>query len=142
MSKSHQPSRAATLAAFLLIVGVLSIAADGASAELLPPGFRPVPLGVHALVGGKVVTKPGEVIEGGTIVIRDGLIKAVGKDVTPPEDARVWDMKGTTIYAGFIDCYIPLNATNAPLSTSESEPITSSSLTAGGGQLFGVPWQQ
>src|SRR5829696_6912178 len=49
-----------------------------ASAELLPPGFRPLPLGVHALVGGRVVVKPGEVMEAGTIVIRNGLIQAVG----------------------------------------------------------------
>ena len=71
--------------------GILSFAATSFSAELLPPGFRPLPLGVHALVGGKVVIKPGEVLEGGTIVIRDGFIKAVGKDVVPPEDARVWE---------------------------------------------------
>src|ERR1051325_532662 len=33
--------------------------------ELLPPGFRPLPLGVHALVGGEVVVKPGEGLESG-----------------------------------------------------------------------------
>src|SRR5947207_2986779 len=49
--------------------------------ELLPPGFRPLPLGIHALVGGKVVVKPGEALENGTVVIRDGLIKGVGKDL-------------------------------------------------------------
>ena len=54
------------------------------SAELLPPGFRPLPLGVHALAGGKVVIKPGEVLENATIVIRDGFIKAVGPEVAPP----------------------------------------------------------
>ena len=41
-------------------------------AELLPPGFRPQPLGVHALVGGKVVVKPGETIDPCNIIIRDG----------------------------------------------------------------------
>ena len=54
------------------------------ASELLPPGFRPLPLGVHALVGGRVGIKPGEVMEEGTIIIRDGFIKAVGKEVTPP----------------------------------------------------------
>src|SRR5690242_2359686 len=76
--------------------------------ELLPPGFRPLPLGVHALVGGKVVTKPGEMLQNGTIVIRDGLIKAVGEGVEIPADARVWDMKGRVIYAGFIEPYLLL----------------------------------
>jgi imidazolonepropionase-like amidohydrolase len=111
-------------------------------AEILPPGFRPTPLGVHALVGAKIVVKPGEVIPNGTIIIRDGLIKAVGPDASVPEDARVWDMKGTTIYAGFIDPYIVTGASNAsPVSTADSEPITSASLTAGGVNFFGAPGQ-
>ncbi len=117
---------------------VLSLAASGFSAELLPPGFRPLPLGAHALVGGKIVTKPGEAIESGTIVIRDGLIKAVGKDVTPPPDARVWDMKGTTIYAGFIDAYLVMGTTNGPVATSDTEPISAASFTAAGTKFFGV----
>src|SRR5438876_3155017 len=118
--------------------GILLIAARCFSAELLPPGFRPIPLGVHSLVGGKIVTKPGEVIESGTIVIRDGVIKAVGKDVTPPPDARVWDMKGTTIYAGFIDAYLVMGTTNGPVATSDTEPISAASFTSAGTKFFGV----
>lgn len=90
------------------------------ASEILPPGFRPLPLGVHALVGGRAVTKPGEVVEEGIIVIRDGFIKAVGKDAAIPADARVWDMKGCTIYAGFIDPYLVLGGTNPPAATSYS----------------------
>lgn len=119
------------------------LAVTGAfAAELLPPGFRPLPLGVHALVGGRVVTKPGNVIEGGTIVIRDGVIQAVGKDRTPPADARVWDMKGLTIYAGFIESYLVLDATNPPVSTSDTQPIRDAALTSGGVNFFGVPGQR
>jgi imidazolonepropionase-like amidohydrolase len=111
------------------------------AAEILPPGYRPAPLGVHALVGGKVFVKPGQVISNGTIVIRDGLIKAVGPDAAVPEDARVWDMKGTTIYAGFIDPYIVMGGSNAPVSTTDSEPITTTTLAAGGVNFFGAPGQ-
>jgi imidazolonepropionase-like amidohydrolase len=111
------------------------------AAEILPPGYRPAPLGVHALVGGKVVIKPGEVVTNATVIIRDGLIKAVGHDAAVPEEARVWDMKGTTIYAGFIDPYIVMGGSNAPVSTSDSEPITSTTLAAGGVNFFGAPGQ-
>src|SRR5689334_11016975 len=91
----------------VLLLGYGALVGESAgAAELLPPGFRPQPLGVHALVGGDIVVKPGQVIQGGTIVLRDGIIKAVGKEVTPPPDARIWDMKGMTIYAGFIDPYL------------------------------------
>jgi imidazolonepropionase-like amidohydrolase len=126
-----------------LLPGILLLLAAGSyAADLLPPGFRPLPLGVHALVGGKVVVKPGEVIEGGTIVIRDGLIRAVGKEVAAPADARVWDMKGLTIYAGFIDSYLVLGATNAPVSTTDSEPISGKAFTSPGVRFFGAPGAQ
>src|SRR5437899_3767139 len=112
------------------------------AAELLAPGFRPLPLGSHALVGGKVVIKPGEVLDAATIVIRDGRIKAVGKDVATPADARVWDTKGTTIYAGFIDAYLVIGASNAPVSTTDSEPISAATFTSPGVRFYGAPGVQ
>jgi hypothetical protein len=115
---------------------------DASSAELLAPGFRPLPLGSHALVGAKIVIKPGDVLDSGTIVIRDGRIKAVGKDVSAPADARVWDMKGTTIYAGFIDSYLVLGGSNAPVSTTDSEPISAATFTSPGVKFFGAPGVQ
>jgi imidazolonepropionase-like amidohydrolase len=133
---------------FKLMLVVLSGAALGSfassptSAEILPPGFRPKPVGVHALVGGKVVVKPGEVLDEATVVIRDGYIEAVGKTISVPADARVWDSKGLTIYAGFIEPYLPLGQTNQPISTSGTEPINASSFTAGGVNFFGAPGQR
>ena len=106
-------------------------------ADILPPGHRPVPPGVHALAGARVIVKPGEVIDDATIVIRDGFIQAVGKDVTPPADARVWEMKGATIYAGLIDSCLTLNPTNRPISSPRTE--FDAAATAGGVNFFGVP---
>ncbi|MBI3853911.1 MAG: amidohydrolase family protein [Verrucomicrobia bacterium] len=127
-----------TLLFLLFILHCFSLVVPLRGVELLPPGFRPLPLGVHALVGGKVVVKPGEVFDPATIVIRDGLIQGVGKDVVAPPDARIWDMKGLTIYAGFIDPYLMPTATNPPVSTSKTEPI---GLTSGI-KFFGVPGQE
>ena len=107
--------------------------------ELRSPGFRPLPPGVHALVGGKVVIQPGEVLDAGIIVIRDGLIQSVGTNSAVPDDARVWDMKGQTIYAGFIEPYLVLDSTNAPVSTSDTMPIRQSTMTAGGYKFYGAP---
>ncbi|MEM8933078.1 MAG: amidohydrolase, partial [Acidobacteriota bacterium] len=58
--------------------------------------------GVHALTGARIVTAPGQVIESGTLVVRDGIIEAVGADVTAPDDARVWELEGLTLYPGLI----------------------------------------
>jgi len=127
---------------FLWVLQLGLLAASLSASDILSPGFRPLPLGVHALVGGRVVTRPGEVLEGGTIVIRDGFIKAVAKEVAPPADARIWDMKGTTIYAGFIDPYLVLGGTNPPATTSYVEPASAASLTSAGLRFFGTPSAQ
>ena len=44
-------------------------------------------------------------IDRGTVVIRDGVIVAVGSAVTAPADARTIDASGLTVYPGFIDAY-------------------------------------
>lgn len=66
-------------------------------------GLRDASPRVHALVGGRVITGPDAVIENGTIVVRDGVIDAVGAGLAAPADARVWDVRGRTLYAGFIE---------------------------------------
>jgi len=58
---------------------------------------------VHALTNARIITAPGQVIENGTIVIRDGLIEAVGAGVTPPPDAWVHDLDSLWVYPGLID---------------------------------------
>jgi N-acetylglucosamine-6-phosphate deacetylase len=68
-------------------------------------GLRENTPDVHALVGGRIVVSPGRVIESGALVIRDGVIEAVGENVSPPADARVWDCKGKTLYPGLIDAF-------------------------------------
>jgi imidazolonepropionase-like amidohydrolase len=63
--------------------------------------------GVHAqsyaISNARIVTVSGATIDRGTVVIRDGLIEAVGANVTAPADAKVFDAGGATIYPGFID---------------------------------------
>lgn len=70
--------------------------------------------GYHALVGARVVTAPGQVLENATIVIRNGVVAAVGASVSPPAGARVWDLKGLTVYPGFIDAHADLGGDAAP----------------------------
>jgi N-acetylglucosamine-6-phosphate deacetylase len=78
--------------------------ADGAVPQTAPPpGLRENTPAVHALVGAKIVVAPGKVIENGNLIIRDGIITAVGAEATVPSHARVWNMKGRTLYAAFID---------------------------------------
>ncbi len=138
--KAFSPASNRRFVAPLALLAWLHVAASGA--ELLPPGFRPQPVGVHALVGGKVVVKPGETLDDATVVIRNGYIEGVGKNLMPPADARVWNLKGQMVYAGFIEPYWPLSGTNAPASTTETQPINTDNLTSGGVNFFGTPGQR
>lgn len=59
--------------------------------------------GVWALTNARIETVTKGTIERGTVVIRDGVIEAVGATVNPPADARIVDMSGRTIAPAFID---------------------------------------
>ncbi|HVF58425.1 MAG TPA: amidohydrolase family protein [Thermoanaerobaculia bacterium] len=77
----------------LAAVVVLALAAGpGALAETL------------AIVGGTVHTVgPQGTIEGGTVVVRDGKIAAVGRDVAVPAGARTIDARGKVVTPGLFD---------------------------------------
>ncbi|MDQ1557482.1 MAG: hypothetical protein QOD32_542 [Pyrinomonadaceae bacterium] len=57
----------------------------------------------YAITGARIVTVSGAEIARGTIVIRNGLIAAVGANVAAPSDARIIDGTGLTVYPGLID---------------------------------------
>lgn len=67
-----------------------------------------------ALTNARIETVTKGVIERGTIVVRDGLIQAVGADVAAPADARVVDLSGRTVYPGLIDLISTLGLTAPP----------------------------
>ena len=102
---------------------LLACALSARAADLLPPGHRPKSPGVHALIGGRVVINPSNSLENATVILRDGIIEAVGRDVKPPSDARIWNASNSVIYAGFIDPYLSITGTNAPVATTHVDPI-------------------
>ena len=59
--------------------------------------------GVWALTNARIETVTKGTIDRGTVVIRNGVIEAVGATVTPPADAVVVDLSGKTITPAFID---------------------------------------
>ena len=89
-----------------LLASLVTLLPAAAWAQTTPvEDLRHNPPGVHALTGARIVVAPGRVLQRGTLVIRDGVIEAVGANVQAPADARVWDMAGRTLYPGFIDPY-------------------------------------
>lgn len=62
----------------------------------------------YAITNARIVTVSGATIDKGTVVIRNGLIDAVGADVRTPADAQIFDATGLTVYPGFIDALTSL----------------------------------
>ena len=109
------------LALAVATVALLPLAPTAAEAQ--PRPTRPGGIGIHAITGARIVTVSGSVIENGTVVIADGLITAVGKDVSPPPGAIVMDGSGLSVYPGLFDAFTTIGHGGEP--------------TGGGGFGFG-----
>lgn len=82
-------------------------------------GLREGSHSAHAFTDARIVVAPGQVIERGTLVVRDGVVVACGDNVDPPADARLWKLPGKTIYPAFIDACAELSAEASKLGPSE-----------------------
>ena len=56
-----------------------------------------------AIRNARIVTGSGPILQKGTVVLRNGLIDAVGENVTIPADAWIINGEGMTVYPGLID---------------------------------------
>ncbi|WP_396214275.1 amidohydrolase family protein [Gemmatimonas sp.] len=92
----------------LAVLTVSTLEAQQSSRTEPVTGLRANATGYHALVGARVVTAPGQLLDNATIVIRNGVVTAVGTGIAAPAGARVWELKGLTVYPGFIDAHADL----------------------------------
>jgi hypothetical protein len=89
---------AQTLLCVAVLTGVLNSPAAVAAQYVEPP-----PPAAYALQDVNIVHANGEVSEGMTILIRNGLIEAIGSDVDVPADAKVLEGDSLMVYPGFVD---------------------------------------
>ena len=75
-----------------------------------------------AIQGGNILTISGDVIEHGTILIKDGKVEALGRDVVIPSDTRTIDAKDKFVMPGRIDAQSRLYVIESEL--NESRAIT------------------
>jgi imidazolonepropionase-like amidohydrolase len=74
---------------------------------------------VHAFTHCNIVRAPGDVIMDGMLVVRDGNVENVGKNITVPAGAVVHNLPGFWIFPGFID---PWSSFGLERPKRESEP--------------------
>ncbi len=91
------------------------------AAPVLPAGAPP-PIAIR---NARIVTVSGPAIAKGTVVVRNGLIEAVGENVAPPADAWVVDGEGLTVYPGLIDALSTWGIPEAAPATPAAGAITS-----------------
>ncbi len=97
-----------------LVIVAVQIAAAGAAMAQLPEFDAPI-----VLRGATIVVSPGETIEGGAVLIREGRIAAVGRDVELPPAARVIDVTGMYVYAGWIDALCRAGVSDPALTAAD-----------------------
>lgn len=79
--------------------------------------------GAFAIVGARIVTVSGAVIENGTVVIQDGKIASVGQNVSVPSGAERIDGKGLTVFPGMIDASTNLGLAEIPLGANATVDV-------------------
>ena len=92
-----------SVVALVLLPVKISVADETSSDQ--PQGLRRNPPSIWVLQDADVVSRPGVVARGISILIRNDRIEAVGKNVSTPAGARVISLKGRTVYAGLIDSF-------------------------------------
>ncbi len=95
---------------YFLAPGLLSVILAGLLVATVPPAAQaqsgsdiPSVTGAWAIQNARIIQEPGQVIERGTVVVRDGVIESVGRNVSIPWDAAIIEGDSLTVVAGFID---------------------------------------
>ena len=60
---------------------------------------------VYFIKNATIIPMSGPEIENGGLLIENGKIKALGKDIQAPAGAEIIDASGQFVYPGFIDAY-------------------------------------
>lgn len=92
-------------------IGTLWLAPGAALAQTLPTPTT------FAIVGARIEVGDGRIIAKGTVLIRDGVIAAVGASVAAPPEAEIIKGDGLIVYPGFID-----GGTSSGLKLPDAQP--------------------
>jgi len=86
-----------------------------------PSTYEARPSGAVAIQGATILTAAGPAIPDGTVLMRDGKVVAVGRDVAVPPEARVIDASGKWVTPGLIDTHSHLGVYASPGVSSLSD---------------------
>jgi imidazolonepropionase-like amidohydrolase len=102
--RCSRPFRSKLLVLAIPLLGFLPAAGEAQLELQSPPDLRPYPVGnlfIQELDA--IWTAAGHVHENASILIRDGIIEAIGPGIEPPEGVQVLDGRGRTAIPGIVD---------------------------------------
>lgn len=80
----------------ILLLGLVPFSVQSQDGDLKPVTSK------YAIRNATIVQAPGKTIQNGSILIENGIIKAVGSNISIPADAWIVDADSMFVYAGFI----------------------------------------
>jgi hypothetical protein len=105
MNKLRDSHRGRPLLRFVLGMGLVFAAGTSPAQTSTVPseGVATRPQRQLLLINARIVPEPGRVIENGSVEMRDGHIVAVHSGVPTVVGAATRDMRGKTVFAGFVE---------------------------------------
>ncbi len=79
-----------------------------------PSTYKPFPSQPTLIRNATILTGTGERIEGGSVLLRDGKVAEIGRDISAPDGATVIDATGKWVTPGLIDPHSHLGVYAAP----------------------------
>ena len=86
---------------FLFLLNTFSYAQETFPINGVKESFKPV----YAFINANIIISSEKEIQNGILLIKDNLIIDVDSNLTVPENAIIYDLKGDYIYPSFIDLY-------------------------------------
>ena len=108
---------------FCLLLLLLSIRCAAQQDNAPVVGVSDKRIEIYGLKNARVVVDYQTTIENADILISDGRIEAIGKGLTFPKGAIIYDLTGKTVYPSFIDVYAGNFGIRTQTGTAESNPL-------------------
>jgi imidazolonepropionase-like amidohydrolase len=107
-------SGSAGLCAIIATLGCVAVISATHAAQPYPSTHKAAAVAPTLIRGATVLTGAGTRLEGSDVLIADGRIAAVGRDIPAPFDARVIDAQGKWVTPGLIDVHSHLGVAAPP----------------------------
>ena len=100
--------------AIVVALGCVAMISATWAAQPYPSTYKPAAVAPTLIRGATVLTGAGTRLENSDVLITEGRIAAVGRDITAPSDALVIDAQGKWVTPGLIDVHSHLGVAASP----------------------------